>query len=92
MTRGYNQDPQIDRIPLDAEILSETPMGGTVASVPPLDSTIVEDIPVDDTYLYKTPLGGTVASGTPVDETLIHDVPMEEVIGSRNHNGCGQSL
>ena len=78
--QGINHDPQIDRIPLDAEILSETPMGGTVPSVPPLDSTIVEDIPVDDTYLYKTPLGGTVASSTPVDETLIHDVPMEETI------------
>lgn len=75
-----NNDPQVDRIPADAEILSETPMGGTVASAPPLDSTIVEDIPVDDTYLYKTPLGGTVASGTPVDETLIHDAPMEEMI------------
>ena len=74
-----NQDPQVDRIPSDAEILSETPMGGTIASVPPLDSPIAEDIPVDDTYLYKTPLGGTVASSTPVDETLIHDVPMEEM-------------
>jgi hypothetical protein len=77
--QGNNHDPQIDRIPLDAEILSETPMGGTVPSVPPLDSTIVEDIPVDDTYLYKTPLGGTVASGTPVDESLIHEVPIEEL-------------
>ena len=78
--RDLNKDPQVDRIPVDAEFFSETPMGGTVAAETPLDKSLVEDIPVDDTYLYKTPLGGTVASGTPVDEKLIHDVPMEEVI------------
>jgi hypothetical protein len=77
--KELNRDRQVDRVPADAEILSETPMGGTVASVPPLDSTIDEDIPVDDTYLYKTPLGGTLASRTPVDETLIHEVPKEEL-------------
>ncbi len=73
------RDSMVDRIPADAAILSETPMGGTVAAVTPMNDSIVEETRVHDTYFPQIPMGGTLAAVSPLDDTIIHEEPMEEM-------------
>jgi len=41
-----NSDPFVDKVPVDVALIHETPMGGTVAAVGPMDETITHEVPV----------------------------------------------
>jgi len=43
-----NSDPFADIVPVDAALINETPMGGTVADAGPMDETIVHDTPAGE--------------------------------------------
>ena len=41
-----NRDPLTDKIPVEAALIHETPMGGTVAAVDPMGETITHEAPI----------------------------------------------
>jgi hypothetical protein len=67
-------DPFEDKVPVDAAHIHETPMGGTVASMSPLDGPLPDPVPLFETPLQEIPMGGTVAPVGPMNET---DIPKE---------------
>ncbi|MFZ3079981.1 MAG: hypothetical protein WA109_09855 [Bellilinea sp.] len=73
-------DPFADNVPVDEALMHETPMGGTVASVGPLNETILAEIPLFETPDLEIPMGGTVAAVGPMDETIVPAAPMDTTI------------
>jgi hypothetical protein len=67
---AVNSDVFADKVPVDATVMHETPMGGTVAAIDRMDGTLVNEIPVGET--------GAVVDLT--DEALIHEAPQGENI------------
>ena len=51
-----NSDPFADKAPVDAALIHETPMGGTVAAVGPTDETIVHEAPTGETITHEAPV------------------------------------
>ena len=72
-----------DRDPVDETLINDTPMGGTVASVEPLNGPLPDEILLFETPNQEIPMGGTVAAVGPMDETIIHEAPMDETIPYR---------
>jgi hypothetical protein len=68
-----NSDPFADKTPVDPALIHETPMGGTVASVGPLNEPVVDEIPMFETPDQEIPMGGTVAAVGPMKETFVHE-------------------
>jgi hypothetical protein len=68
-----NSDPFADKTPVDPALIHETPMGGTVASVGPLNEPPVDEIPMFETPDQEIPMGGTVAAVGPMKETFVHE-------------------
>jgi hypothetical protein len=78
-----NSDPFVDKIPVDAGLIHETPM---------MDETIVHEAPMGETIPYKAPVPEPTVEGswtsksfpykTPVSETVTHEVPIETSAGS----------
>ncbi len=79
-----NSDVFADRVPVDATLIHETPMGGTVASVEPLNGPAEDAIPMYDTPNQLIPMGGTVATVDPANTELrdeaipMYDAPVEQ--------------
>jgi hypothetical protein len=81
-----NPDPFADKVPVDAALIHETPMGGTLAAVSPLNGPPAETIPMFETPFQEIPMGGTLAAvgpmyGPPTDEismggTVTADAPL----------------
>jgi len=57
-----NSDPFADKVPVDAALIHETPMGGTVAVVGPMDEKIVHEAPIGETITHEAPLGTNAVS------------------------------
>jgi len=57
-----NSDPFADKVPVDAALIHETPMGGTVAVVGPMDEKIVHEAPIGETITHEAPLGTNAGS------------------------------
>lgn len=68
-----NSDLFADQDPVDASLVHETPMGGTVAAVGPLEEPLAEEIPMFETPIQEIPMGGTVSAVGPMEEPITND-------------------
>jgi hypothetical protein len=77
-----------DKTPVDATLVHEVPMGGTIAAVSPMNGQLVDDIPLGQTgaavnlmdeSVVREVQGDAVAYIAPNPPT-IYQVPMEEII------------
>ncbi len=75
-----NSDPFADKVPLDGSQIQETPIGGTIAAVGPVDAPLADEIPMYETPHQEIPMGGTVAAVGPMNETIVHEAPVAETI------------
>ena len=75
-----NSDPFADNVPVDAALIHETPMGGTLAAVGPLNGPVPDVIPLFETPDQEIPMGGTIASVGPLNETVVHEAPIGEPV------------
>ena len=75
-----NSDPFADKTPVDPALIHETAMGGTVASVGPLNEPLADEIPMFETPDQEIPMGGTVAAVGPMNETFVREAPVDETI------------
>jgi hypothetical protein len=75
-----NSDPFADKTPVDPALIHETPMGGTLPSVGPLDEPVVDEVPMFETPDQEIPMGGTVAAVGPMKETFVHEDQWGETI------------
>ena len=74
-----NSDVFADQVPVDQALVHETPMGGTVAAVGPMNEPVANAIPMFETSAYEIPMGGTVAAVGPMNSDLRTDsIPMYE--------------
>lgn len=69
-------DPFADKNPVDETQMHETPMGGTIASVGPLNKQPDEEIQMFQTPNQEIPMGGTLAAVGPMAETIAQEEPM----------------
>ena len=76
--RNVDSDLFADQDPVDAALLNETPMGGTVAAVGPFDEPLAEEIPLLQTPNQEIPMGGTVAAVGPLEEPITNDFRVVE--------------
>jgi hypothetical protein len=65
-----------DKTPVDATLLHEVPMGGTVAAVGPMTGPSVDQIPMYETPNQEIPMGGTIAAVSPMNGQLVDEIPM----------------
>jgi hypothetical protein len=87
-----NPNPLTDEVPVEAAPGPETPMGGTVSAVGPMDETIVYEAPMAQMMPYKAPVGEPVADesgvskpvpyGAAMGETITHEAPVDTNAGS----------
>jgi hypothetical protein len=75
---GVNSDVFADKVPVDATLIHETPMGGTVAAVGPLYESVGDETPLFETPLQEIPMGGTIAPAGPVNWSQYHNTPVNE--------------
>jgi len=76
-----NSDLFADRDPVDPALIHETPMGGTLASVGPLNASradVPADVPADGlpvvaAPLLEIPMGGPVDRVVPKNEAIVSD-------------------
>ncbi|MBN1136158.1 MAG: hypothetical protein JXM73_06215 [Anaerolineae bacterium] len=78
-------DP-LARVAVEAAPIAETPMGGIVAAVGPMDERIVHEAPMAEAIPYAAPVGEPVADESwmnkpiltmaPVAETITHEAPI----------------
>jgi hypothetical protein len=73
-----NSDPFVDKVPVDPALIHETPMGGTLAAVGPMNGPVADEIPMFQSPIQEIPMGGTIAAARPMDETIIPQVSMSE--------------
>ena len=71
-----NSDLFADQDPVDASLVHETPMGGTVAAVGPMEETLTNDFRGVETPVEVLPEAETVAEVVPVDEANVSAVPI----------------
>jgi hypothetical protein len=58
-----NLDPfTTDKVPVDAALAHETPMGETVTVVSPIDETIVHEAPMGEPITHEAPIGTNAGS------------------------------
>ena len=87
-----NRDPLTNEVPVEAAPVYETPLGGTVAAVGPMDERIVHEAPMAEAIPYRAPVGEPVADESwmskpiptmaPVAETITHEAPIGTNAGS----------
>jgi hypothetical protein len=73
-----NSDAFADKVPVDPALIHETPMGGTLAAVGPMNGPVADEIPMYQTPIQEIPMGGTIAAARPMDETIVPQVPIDE--------------
>ena len=71
-------EPFADKNPVDAALIHETPMGGTLAAVGPMNGPLADEIPLFETPNQEIPMGGTVAAVRPMDEPFATEIPLYE--------------
>ena len=54
-----------DKTPVDATLVHEVPMGGTVAAVGPMTDPRVDQTPMCRTPIQEIPIGGTIDAVAP---------------------------
>jgi hypothetical protein len=59
---AVNSEPFADKVPVKAALIHETPRGGTVAVVGPMDEKIVHEAPMGETITREAPIGTNAGS------------------------------
>jgi hypothetical protein len=87
-----NSDPFADKVPVEAAPIHETPVGGTVAAVGPMDEMIVHEAPMAEAIPPSAPVGEPAADESwmskpipniaPMGETITHEAPIGTNAGS----------
>ena len=73
-----NSDPFTDKLPVDAALVNETPMGGTDVPVGPMSWPLADETPMVEPPVHEIPMQGTVAAVSPMSWPLADEVPMVE--------------
>ena len=74
---AVNPDPFADRVPVDPALIHETPMGGTLAAIPPMSNNLADEkVPMYETPVQQIPMAGTVAVVGPLNETVVPEAPI----------------
>jgi len=73
-----NSDPFTDKLPVDAALISETPIGETIAAVSPMSWPLADETPMVEPPVHEIPMQGTVAAVSPMSWPLADEVPMVE--------------
>jgi len=71
-----NSDLFADQDPVDASLVHETPMGGTVAAVGPMEEPLPNDFHGVESPVQVSPEAETVAVVVPLDEAIVNEVPI----------------
>jgi len=79
-----NSDPFADKVPVDAALIHETPMGGTLAAVSPLNGPPPDEIPMFETPLQEIPMGGTIAAVGPMNWTPTAEIPIGGTVAAES--------
>jgi hypothetical protein len=61
-----NSDPFADKVPVDASLSHETPMGETIPDKDPLGETIADESRVSPSIPYEAPMGETITHEAPI--------------------------
>jgi hypothetical protein len=72
-----NRDPLTEEVPVRAAPVYETPLGGTVAAVSPMDETIVREAAMTEAIPYEAPVGEPVADESGVSKPMPYVAPMD---------------
>jgi hypothetical protein len=75
-----NSDPSADQAPVDAALINETPMDGTVAAIDPLYGPLADEIPMNETPVQEIPMEGTVPVVSSLDKPIVNEAPMGETL------------
>jgi len=78
-----NSDPFTDKLPVDAALISETPIGGTDVPVGPMSWPLADEVPMVEPPVQEPAIAGTVAavspmSWPPADEVQMVEPPVQE--------------
>ena len=65
-----NLDPFIEKVPMDAALIQEGPIGGTDVAFGAMTGPLADEVP----------MSGTVAVAGLVDETIVSDAPVRETV------------
>jgi len=78
-------EPVAGQVPVEAALIHETPMGGTVAAVGPMDEVIVHEaqpveatppsVPVGEPIADESWISHPIANMAPMGETTTHEAP-----------------
>ena len=77
-----DSDPLAGRAPEEAAPVHETPMGGTVAAVSPMNETIPYKAPVGEPIADESGVSKSVPSRAPAGETITREAPIGTNAGS----------
>ena len=79
---AVNSDPFAEKIPVDVAPVQETPMGGTVAVVVPMDEPIPYIPPMSETVADEFVVSKSIPYQAPVSETITPKAPIGTNAGS----------
>ena len=75
-----NSDPFTDKLPVDAALISETPIGGTDVPVGPMSWPLADEVPMVEPPVREFPMGETAAAVGPMAERFVPAAPSSETI------------
>jgi hypothetical protein len=91
-TPPENSDPFADKVPVDADLIHETPLGGTDVAVGSVDEMVVHEDLMSEAIPDKATVGEPIADEsraglsipykTPIGETITHEAPLGTNAGS----------
>jgi hypothetical protein len=77
---GVNSDGFINRVPVDATLIHETPMSESVVAVGPTNWPLADEPPVYETPVQVIQMGSPVAPVSPLEETIVQEAPLDETV------------
>ena len=72
---AVNSDPFVDKVPEDAALMHETPMGGTIAAVGPMNEPLAGETPMYETPVQEIPM---VVTDSSLSESNVPEASMGE--------------
>ena len=75
-----NSDPFTDKLPVEAALISETPISGTNVPVGPMSWPPADEVPMVEPPVREFPMGETAAAAGPMAERFVPAAPSSETI------------
>jgi len=75
-----NSDPFTDKLPVEAALISETPISGTNVPVGPMSWPPADEVPMVEPPVREFPMGETAAAVGPMAERFVPAAPSSETI------------